>query len=468
MKFPDCAATLISFALKAGDPYSAAAVYALAAGENKVELERIMFAKRRDALALARWEHTPASVLDVLSKASDSAIVLRLDKNKNTASETLTKLYGDKRGVNKSSAALTVLIAQHRHASLNVLMHIAQFENDITSLLAVSKNATASAEVLSTLLDRFESSTKLKVLQKNLSENPSSSAVLLERLFDEGDDYVKAAVVGHANCSQQLIDKAARYENVIILRQLAADRRLTKDTIVKLSHHHDKSVRCAIASNVSTPQAIIKVLVKDDNHHTVRRAIASRPDLTMACIFLLMQDKDDWVRQRLARNSIVQIIVLDRLSKDAQVDVRRGVARNPRCSIKLLNVFAKDENYWVRSAVAYHPKAPKKLLELLANDSAVDVLSGVANNANTPQRLLKKLTDSSELDIRRGVILNKKATRSALLPLLEDPYYLHRLMLIGKKKLKDKDKWSLHADPDFQVRFMVFRYFADQFIHGSN
>ncbi len=138
MKFPDCAATLISFALKAGDPYSAAAVYALAAGENKVELERIMFAKRRDALALARWEHTPASVLDVLSKASDSAIVLRLDKNKNTASETLTKLYGDKRGVNKSSAALTVLIAQHRHASLNVLMHIAQFENDITSLLAVS------------------------------------------------------------------------------------------------------------------------------------------------------------------------------------------------------------------------------------------------------------------------------------------------------------------------------------------
>jgi hypothetical protein len=103
----------------------------------------------------------------------------------------------------------------------------------------------------------------------------------------------------------------------------------------------------------------------------------------------------------------------------------------------------------------------------LAKDTAVDVLSGVANNPNTPQKLLKTLTVSVEADVRRGVILNQSATRLTLLPFLEDAYYLHRLMLVTNRQLKDKDKWHLCFDPDFQVRFTAFRYFASHFIKSS-
>jgi hypothetical protein len=100
-------------------------------------------------------------------------------------------------------------------------------------------------------------------------------------------------------------------------------------------------------------------------------------------------------------------------------------------------------------------------------DDAIDVLSGVANNPNTSQRLLKRLVASVEADVRRGVILNKSATRATLLPLLEDDYYLHRLMLVANHQLKDVDKWSLCFDPDCQVRFTAFRYFAKRFIKSS-
>jgi len=464
MKLPDSATALVDLALKAGDPYSAAAVHFIAAGKDRCKLEEVMFSKRRDALMLARWEHTPACVLEALYGVSDEAIVVRLDKNQNTPAQAISKLYVVE---SQSSSSLTVLVAQHRHASLAVLRNIAQFENDEASLLAVSKNLAANNEVLSMLLDRFESSSILEALQKNISEHPSTSPQLLEQLYDKGDVYVKAAVIGHANCSQRLIDQAMQEESVLIQRQLAADRRLSNEVISRLSLHQDKSVRCAIASNLTASKEVIKSLASDDSD-VVRRVIASRSDLTVQNTNSLMSDPDVWVRQKLARNPIVPFMALAKLSQDLQADVRRGVARNPKCPVRLLSVLAKDEDYWVRSAVAYQHRTPKQLLDDLAEDIAVDVLSGVAKNPNTPQKLLKKLTASTQADVRRGVILNQSAARLTLLPLLEDSYYLHRLMLIADHRLKDKDKWHLCFDPDFQVRFTAFRYFANSFIKSSS
>ncbi|WP_152417581.1 hypothetical protein [Methylophaga lonarensis] len=106
------------------------------------------------------------------------------------------------------------------------------------------------------------------------------------------------------------------------------------------------------------------------------------------------------------------------------------------------------------------------LLLMLARERDVDVLSGVANNPNSPQSLLKKLSLSTQPDIRRGVILNANAERDTLLPLLEDPYYLHRLLLVSNSKLTDADKWRLHDDPDAAVRFSAFRWFSRKFLQS--
>lgn len=471
MAFADNALALVQLALKAGDVYSAAAVHKIATGAVKKQLEKIMFGKRKDALLLARWEHTPASVLEALASASenvtDNAIVVRLDKNPNTPAHALSQLYENSGVVSKASPNLTILIAQHPHAPLGILKKIAQFDDEVAHLLAVSKNKAADAAILSVLLKSFAAGKMRSVLQKNLAEHPASSAALLEQIYEKGDAYVRAAVVGHQHCSQQLIASVAQEKDVLILRQLAANKGLNVDVIVRLSVHQEASVRCAVAANPSAPKSIIQLLTRDDSH-TVRRAIAARSDLATSSILTLMHDPDSWVRQKLARNPITPIKVLEALAKDKQVDVRRGVARNARCTVKLLNILAKDSSDWVRAAVAYQYKSPTKLLEKLAEDVSVDVLSGVANNPNTHQRLLKKLATSSEADIRRGVILNKRASRTTLLPLLEDAYYLHRLMLVANNQLKDTDKQHLCVDPDFQVRFTAFRYFANGFIKSSH
>ena len=104
--------------------------------------------------------------------------------------------------------------------------------------------------------------------------------------------------------------------------------------------------------------------------------------------------------------------------------------------------------------------APVRLLLDLVQDVEIDVLSGVAANAHTPQPILQKLAASADDNVRRGVILNRTAKRMTLLPLLHDPYYLHRLLLITNQQLKDKDKWPLCEDPDANVKFTAFNWFA--------
>lgn len=432
-----------------------------------------MFDKRRDALMLARWEHTPTAVLQALAQSiswnmevgtSDAAVEMRLDKNPSTPSQALSRLYAGEVNYLGKNAALTVLIARHQHTPINVLERIAQFDNDIESLKAVSRNPAAGEQVLRALLARMAASQMHEIFDKNVATNPSTPADLLEQIYADGDAYTRTAVIANANCPLSVIDRAISDDviPILVLRQLAGDKRLHQNVLAKLAGNADVAVRNSVAANLALPKALVKWMLNDDSH-VVRRAIAVRLDLTVASIKRLMVDTDAWVRLWLGRNPSVSRKVLEKLSTDAVADVRRAVARNPRCPVKILGELAKDENAWVRSAVAYQSNSPKYLLKVLAEDTDIDVLSGVAANAHTPQQILQKLAASSEADVRRGVILNCKATRATLLPLLEDPYYLHRLMLAGSPKLKVADKWRLCNDPDAKVRFAAYRWLANFF-----
>ena len=452
---------LVRKAIETGDLYCAAAVYDIANSKERSELKYLMFSKRRNALLLARWEHTPASVLLALSQVilstSDSAILIRLDKNPNTPAQALSQHYELEKNT-KQRSSLIVLIARHLHTPIEILENIARLDTDIENLSALSRNASANANVLSALLNRMP-----HTFDKNVAAHLSASEDLLKLIYDRGDVYTRAAVIGNVNCPSSLIAGAESddAQPLLVLRQLAKSSRISQTPLVKLSANNDSVVRCGVASNLATPKVLVRQLLNDVNV-AVRRAIASRNDLTMASCKVLLNDKDAWVRQWLARNLRVPSKLLKQLLSDTYIDVRRAVARNPRCPIALLDVLAKDKSAWVRSAVAYQKRTPMRLMRLLAVDIDIDVLSGVANNQRTPQKILQKLVLSADADIRRGVILNINATRKSLLPLLEDSYYLHRLMLITKPQLKDKDLWHLCDDPNHQVRFMAFRHFASK------
>ena len=81
---PENANELVKIAIDSKDMYAAVAVHQIAQGKDRTKLETIFCNERRKLLKLARWEHTPASVLKVLSQLHDEAVQLRIDKNPST------------------------------------------------------------------------------------------------------------------------------------------------------------------------------------------------------------------------------------------------------------------------------------------------------------------------------------------------------------------------------------------------
>ncbi len=457
VRLPNSADRLAELALATGDIYCAAAVHRVAGSSLKAQLEALMFARRRDVLLLARWEHTPASVLQAMCDNTDVSVQLRLLRNPNTSGQDLIR-----HSQQPQAATLIGLISQHPQAPEILLRQIAVVDEDDEHLKSVCRNQAADATVLQVLLAR-----KPEQLDRDIIANSSADAGMLQAIYARGDMFVKAAVLGHQNCPLSLVLQAisaltGEDENeILLLRQLAKDSRLNPGQLQAFRQHSDAAVRAGLVANPTYPADKLDVFVQDTSP-AVRRALAAREDLSADLMQQLSRDTDDWVRQWLGRNASLPQELMWQLAEDPEADVRRAVARNKNVSAGLMLKLLQDPVGWVRAAVAYQPNAGRELLMQLVRDEDIDVLSGVAANANTPATILKRLAQHAEADVRRGVIHNPSAKREVLLPLLEDPYYLHRLLLMGNRKLTEADKWPLYEDPDYRVRFAVFKWFADR------
>ncbi len=450
---PASASALVRQALARRDVYAAAAVYAISEGSDRERIEVSLCGERRTALALARWEHTPARVLHLLSDLKDEAVQTRVGRNAATQSQTLAEHYSLNGG-----AVLTALLARHRHTPPDVLENIAEREHEHAVLRDVCKHPAATEAVLSLIARRFP-----ETFDSEMATHAATPTDELARIYGRGDMFVRAAVVSHPRCPPDVLAKAAADHNPLVLCHVAASARVSADILKALVGHADVSVRRAVAGNPLLPPTCLKTLMHDASE-VVRRAVSARKDLSAAILDRMSGDEDHWVRQWVARNPALPQRRLSVLARDGNAEVRRAVARNPRCPRGLLRVMAEDGSAWVRSAVAYQTRVAPALLKVLADDREVDVLSGVAANPRTPQWLLRRMAASLEADVRRGVILNPRASRRTLLSLLEDPYPLHRILLAGNKTLNDADRWSLNDDPDPSVRFSVFRWLAARFL----
>ena len=479
MSTPGGCDALVSAAIANGDVYSAAGAFGAAqlSSKNTEALATILFAKRRDALRLARWEHTPASVLQAIgdNARNDQMLQTRLMKNQKApmAGEIVEQ-------AELLDHALLGLVAQHTQAPRPLLIKLAVENQDVLLLKAIARNQSSDAEVLDILLKR-----EPVKLAREIVANPAATIEMLEMLYQQGDVYIKSAVLGHERflassglmiqgfMTQVQVDaglipgKAAlksKQDQLLLQRQLAKFN-LPMALLKTLAQSEDSAVRAAVANN--SVFVDVQSLVSDEAP-SVRRALAARADLSINQMQSLSMDKDVWVRVWLARNAAIDRNTMLHLAQDKEQEVRRGVARNTRCPLSLLEKFASDNSAWVRAAVAYQANANADLLMQLASNDDVDVLSGVASNSHTPKSILCELSKHGEPDVRRGVILNKAADRETLLPMLQDDYYLHRMLLVWNQQLTTDDKWSLHDDPDENVRFAVFKWFGDLFLKAEH
>ena len=465
MSVPNRRDELVAAALENADVFSAAGVFGVVQSDAQQinALTNILFAKRRDVLRLARWEHAPAKVLQAIGDyaSDDQMMQTRLVRNQNLLmlGEVLEKSV-------QLDRSLLGLVAQHTKAPKALLIQLARDDQDVMLLKAIARNTAADAEVLDILLKREP----LK-LAAEIVANPATTSQMLEMLYQTGDAYVKAAVIGHPNFAGINLAKVqadaglANKKSIkptqvqLLLQRQLAKLALPQALLIVMAQSEDSAVRVAVAAN---PIFVGAQSMLNDEAPAVRRALAARADLSINQMHALSLDQDLWVRVWLARNPAIDRNTMLYLAEDLEDEVRRGVARNSRCPLALLEKFANDDSAWVRAAVAYQANASRDLLVALATDDDVDVLSGVASNSHTPKAILQDLAGHAEADIRRGVILNKSADRETLLPILQDAYYLHRMLLVWNKQLTAEDKWSLHDDPDENVRFAVFKWLGER------
>ena len=470
MSVPNRRDELVAAALENADVFSAAGVFGVVQSDAQQinALTNILFAKRRDVLRLARWEHAPAKVLQAIGDyaSDDQMMQTRLVRNQNLLmlGEVLEKSV-------QLDRSLLGLVAQHTKAPKALLIQLARDDQDVMLLKAIARNTAADAEVLDILLKREP----LK-LAAEIVANPATTSQMLEMLYQTGDAYVKAAVIGHPNFAGINLAKVqadaglANKKSIkptqvqLLLQRQLAKLALPQALLIVMAQSEDSAVRVAVAAN---PIFVGAQSMLNDEAPAVRRALAARADLSINQMHALSLDQDLWVRVWLARNPAIDRNTMLYLAEDLEDEVRRGVARNSRCPLALLEKFANDDSAWVRAAVAYQANASRDLLVALATDQDVDVLSGVASNSHTPKAILQDLAGHAEADIRRGVILNKSADRETLLPILQDAYYLHRMLLVWNKQLTAEDKWSLHDDPDENVRFAVFKWLGERIMSAE-
>ena len=111
---------LVAHVLESGDFYAAVAVHGIADARQRQRLEERLFGSRRDVLMLARWEHTPANVLDALSRLEHMPLARRVVKHRNTGGSTLKHQFSQ-----SDDPALTGLLALHANTPAPMLLQIA-------------------------------------------------------------------------------------------------------------------------------------------------------------------------------------------------------------------------------------------------------------------------------------------------------------------------------------------------------
>jgi hypothetical protein len=453
---PETLDELADWVIEKTDPYSALAIHPFVDNESRKKLERILFANSRLMYVFATVHYTPDSVLDILAAEFNEQLRIRVLKHPNTTARTLERVCRD-----GCSTKMTVLIAVHPNTPVNVLEEIEwQGLKKVRAALCGNRNSPLS--VINELLKNSSLQEK-----KLIARNPGLNVQVLEKLWNEGDEYLRAEVVAHSSCPESLIVKAIKSRHVIERQKLASNPVIGDVIRHRLLMDDEPRVRAAIVRNQEVSEDELQKLC-DDPSEQVRRNEARRNGLSEPVIAQLARDDDIWVRRWLARNAATSKKDLEKLAIDEDENVRRSVARNTSCPRKLLSKLADDDSAWVRAGVALRSDISKETLLRLIDDQDIDVLSAIGRNPNTPVKVLKRIAKNSDHDVRRSVVLNEKVTAKVLELFIEDPYPLNRVILASRLKFNRQGVWQLANDPDDEVRFSAIRTFAMQMVKDNN
>lgn len=254
---------------------------------------------------------------------------------------------------------------------------------------------------------------------------------VLEKYSNHPDPYVIRAILENRNCTPELVGKiagrmASSPDPADRLTVASSGKSCPPEIIQQLCSDKDESVRAKAAEHCSAD--MFDVLTRDKSVK-IRKALASRSDLSATAAELLTRDKSDEVRTQLAARpdltesaattlardksfEIRQLVarhnrnpsILSILSKDPELDIRWAVLQSRReCPAEVLNLMADDESDAIRCAVAKHDNCMAETYEKLAADAQVEVRCALAGNEHCPESVLICLATDPDKKVREGV-----------------------------------------------------------------
>ncbi|MEU1252654.1 hypothetical protein ACWHLZ_01795 [Streptomyces chartreusis] len=262
-----------------------------------------------------------------------------------------------------------------------------------------------------------------------------------------------------------------------VVRTLAADPDIqvvaelalwtTSDTAARLARHPHAEVRRAVATNESTPRAVLEMLISGKGLPSAQRCLVCDHEET------------PFVHESSCQRPECDLLAgasCDGSHESTVHEIQRMALLNPATPIDAAVRFADHSSMLLRSALAMRPDLPPSVGAHLAMDPVPGVRADLAENPAIDDALIRRLAADRGHDVRRRLAHNPnvpldvltelaRATRigSTLLPRIaaaspqetaqlagsRDPAV--RMLVAQRRDLSAAIRDALAADPDAKV-----------------
>jgi hypothetical protein len=148
---------------------------------------------------------------------------------------------------------------------------------------------------------------------------------------------------------------------VHVRRAVAVNESSPISAFLSLAMDSNADLRCAMARKNVHP-SVLTILSKDEDH-SVRREVATNPNLTSEHIAALAKDESSDVRYQLAQANTISQDTLVFLAKDPELYVRWRVAYNQNTPLDTLKMLVHDEHHYVREAAKFRLEKLNKVTQ---------------------------------------------------------------------------------------------------------
>lgn len=394
-------------------------------GNAGLKLLETLFETEALRVFLARNQNLPLKLQQPLSTCDDWEVREALAGNANIHPETVVRLMDDPDWDVQEALANNPLMTPQWLALLAQSDWFATRE-------AVAAHPYAPSDALAALVQDSDEDVRITAA---MNANVSSQALLY--CAQHVDWRLRAVAATHANTTQDVLDELARDKHPMVVR-LARVRGVDTAPLElrRLADFNNSIGRALVASHPNSDAETLHRLAKRSDIR-VRGFVATNAKMAVETKELLLRTAAWDVKRLLETIETANAIAPQRLPPDARV--RRAIASRTDISPSWAQLLALDPDRGVQLALAANPATPPAVLERLGDDEMVaDLIARrddlpaalgdrleerdvvVASSVSLPAERFGRLVQRKRMPVRRALALNPKAVESVFDNLLED------------------------------------------------